>query len=852
MTNLQIAKSCPRKAFLQNNVPSGAVKSSVLGRIMRIVLLENPLDADKQTVDAAVDSEFASMSDSLMFAFEKTAERKRMKLLLDRYIGFERLQTKRTVISKSFLNHVFVMKKEMDVFAHRLIDCGHYVECIRYYYKKPTMSYRGRTMDSQPQYNPDLLALQRCGEMELKKLGIQKPCHAAFYYMKAKSDTTTTTLPFFESKHGENIISYRFSDTEEDNLIALYDTVQDDVSKTTEDEKDCYNCAYNDLCNTVFEKRSLSQLPVVEETPLDLIRMTKAQTKFVMFENGQCRVNAVAGSGKTTIVTLRTLRLLEEGHCKPENILMITFTDKARAEMQSRLRRYAAGSALKELKIDTDKIVVETFNSFGQQLLDKNFEKLGFSKAPSLIDEVEKNDIVVSLLKTHENLPLNYFTPTLNLPNASGAIPQLMRILDKFKSYHVKDEDTAREVLPFALNAYAAELLEIYNAYNAELVARNEIDYEDQLRLLLNLKSYGVFASLPYQHIVIDEFQDSDPNQINLVLEIAKEDKALESIVVVGDEMQAIYGFRNASPENLVNFKTYFPHMVDIPLEDNFRSQTPIIELANRILRKEARIAKVIRANRKDSGVQPAIKLIDDADAERDLYVRQAAKLIKDGVAPKDIAVICRTRAELVAAQKALDQAGVPTVLKVPEIMSDAPYVKAIISLAAFLLDHSKVADLALFRKSLGADPFDAKAVNEEANQLGTVYDALENESERVAFFMKMIEDAREDYMADAFAKKIFEKGFKTANQLMQYCVKYRDYGIKESMATARDDVNAVNLITVHSAKGLEWPVVFLSLRKFKTLEEEHRLLYVAVTRAKEKLLITYPAKQESLVTLLR
>ena len=378
------------------------------------------------------------------------------------------------------------------------------------------------------------------------------------------------------------------------------------------------------------------------------------------------------------------------------------------------------------------------------------------------------------------------------------------------------------------------------------------IDFEDQLRLLLALKSYGVFDDFTFRHIIIDEFQDSNPVQIELILEMAKADKNLESIVVVGDEMQAIYGFRNATPENLVNFGTYFPGMIDIPFEENFRSQSPIIAMANNILDKEARIARVIRATRKERGLDPVVMTVDDADKERDLYARQAEKLIRDGTDPKDIAILCRTKTELLSMQKALDDRGIPAILRVPEIVADAPYVKAIIAVSSFLLNHENLIDLALYRKSLGQDPFDTAALEADAKVLGEAYDALETEEDRILFFTELIKDAREDYVAEAFADEVLQKGFHTAKQIMEFCVKYHDYGVRETKSTAREDVDAVTLITVHSAKGLEWPVVLLSLRKFRPAsEEEHRLLYVAVTRAKEKLLITHTKKQETLTALL-
>ena len=274
--------------------------------------------------------------------------------------------------------------------------------------------------------------------------------------------------------------------------------------------------------------------------------------------------------------------------------------------------------------------------------------------------------------------------------------------------------------------------------------------------------------------------------------------------------------------------------------------------MANRILSREARIAKVIKAHRTEDGVAPVLMEIEKPDAERELYVKQTKKLLRDGVNPRDIAVLCRTKNELIAVQKEMEDAGIPTILRVPEVVGDAPYVKAIIGLASFLLNHDDTLSLALYRKSLGQDPFDMEALKKDAEELGKKYDELTSEGERITFFTGMIKDACEDYIAKAFAEDLMTKGFHTATEIFRYCAKYKEYKIKETKSTAREDADAVNLITVHSAKGLEWPVVLLSLKKFRPAnEEEHRLLYVAVTRAKEKLLITYNKKQETLVALL-
>ena len=848
--SIAVAKTCPRKAFLSSQVPSGVIKASVLRKIMKDVLLGVDFGVSRTELDKKVDDAFAAASGK-MFDFEMESERDRMRMLLWRYIDFEAIQSDRTILSQEFAHAVTVLKKPRQVNAHRLIDRGSALECIQYLYKAPDIRYKARKPESRPDLNPDLLALQRCGEAEAARLGINKPVYGAFYYLKSTEDKSKELAPYFEGKSGANIVHYHFEAQEEDLIEELYDGVKEDPSTCAEDGKDCYDCRFKDLCHTEFNKRSQVDMETAEETPLNNFRLTAAQDRFVRFENGECRVNAVAGSGKTSSVALRTLRLLEDG-CPPEDILMVTFTEKGAEEMRSRLRRYATGEIYKDLELNTDKIVVSTFNGFGQALLEENYVKLGFTKAPQLVNEVVKKDILVGILSAHRTLPLDYRNPFLSLPNARGAVIQIGEIIDAMKANHVEKVADAEALLAGDLKPRAAELLENYREYNRQLVGANMIDFEDQLRLLLALKDYGVFDDFAFQHIVIDEFQDSNPVQIELILEMARADKNLKSVVVVGDEMQAIYGFRNATPENLVNFGTYFPGMIDIPFEENFRSQSPIIAMANKILDKEARIARVIRATRKERGLDPVVKDVEKVEDERELFARQAEKLIRNGTSPKDIAILCRTKQELLSMQKALDDRGVPTILRVPEIVADAPYVKAIIALASFLLDHDNLVDLALYRKSFGLDPFDVPALQAEAKELGEKYDGLETEEERILFFTELIKDAREDYVAESFAADVLQKGFHTAKQILEYCVKYRDYGVRETKSTAREDVDAVTLITVHSAKGLEWPVVLLSLRKFRPAsEEEHRLLYVAVTRAKEKLLITHTEKQTTLTALL-
>ena len=194
----------------------------------------------------------------------------------------------------------------------------------------------------------------------------------------------------------------------------------------------------------------------------------------------------------------------------------------------------------------------------------------------------------------------------MNTMSAQGAVTTMVSIIDTLKANHVESVSDVMSVVS-RYSSYASELLDMYQEYNSALVSLNMLDYEDQLRLLLQLQSLGIFSTLPYEHVVVDEFQDSNKNQIDIIVQLVQNCKTIRSLVVVGDELQAIYGFRNATPENLVEFGQYFPHMEDIPLADNFRSETPIISLANHIISQTARIPKIIQSHNTAAGLPPAV-----------------------------------------------------------------------------------------------------------------------------------------------------------------------------------------------------------------------------------------------------
>ncbi len=840
-----MVRKCPRERYLNRNLPHGETKTDVLRDILKKVILSiNPGTTTTSFVETQVNTEFASRDNLQMISFEAESEAKRMTALVTRWLIYA-TQENYTILANDVSDSVSFAGKTETVRAHQILEFPDRIEVVRYKYKAPNLSYRGRTLDSRPEGSEALLLLEKLGE---KKTSSPKPIYGAIYFMKSKDDVAGVLAPGFESQKGKNIVRYHFTKEEAETVEKAY--ISPDVASQCPIEE-CGDCKYYDLCHLRFEKRTLMEPQPIKVAGIDDIVLTKPQQQFVNFRNGECRVNAVAGSGKTTVVALRTASILEEGD-DPQSILMLTFSEKAKGEMRTRLKEFAVGNILKDERLPVEKVNIETFNSWGQKLLDENFKLLGFSAAPTVIDDIQRKDIVIALLSSRpRTLPLDYNNPFLDMPNASGAVIAVCKYLEKMKAAHIASVNDVPKTLGAVTAPYAQDYFDIYNAYNQTLTARNLVDYEDQLRLLLELANHGIFEKLPYKHIVVDEFQDSDPNQIEIILELKRRNKNVKSLAVVGDELQAIYGFRNATPDNLVDFGKFFPGMIDIDMSANFRSQAPIIQMANKIIEKTSRLGKMIEAHKQTSHVKPAVFQIDDEERERTLFVRQVAKLLRDGTAPKDIAILCRTKAELVKMQSALSEAGILSILKVPEVIAEAPFVKAIISLALFLRNPVDKASLSLYVKSMDQDPFNEKDVNDASDAILSVFEACKSETDKVSTFLALIERDSEDYVAASFVETLKRQNFQSLTQYLDYCIKYHDYGVRDTKSTVQERTDCVTLITVHSAKGLEWETVLLSLRRFPTDMESQRLFYVGITRAKERLLLTYTSKQQLLADML-
>ena len=851
---LMEAKKCPRKYRAKNLRRDG--KNFFLAHSVKEVLRSisyEPLKATPADIEKAVTDIFDANRDKFLLDREREAEAERMVKLISRWLEWEHVRNDWKLLACEEKVTVPFAGKDIDVridalvMRKSIINGQEYIEAIRFDYKSPFLTMRGRSEDTRTDKNADLLLLRLAGEQVADQLGYPKakyPTYPVFCHLKGKSDTAKQIQDQFEARAGDNVITHEFLAQEIKDLETEFSAILAS-SAPCGDPDTCKNCAYNDHCNGDFTPHKLEEEEEVPIRTMNEVHLTPNQQTFIDSPAAFQRANACAGSGKTTVVALRVIALLESG-VSPEKILMITFTRKAAEEMRERIIGYAKGDALKDEELPVEDVHVETFNSWGQTLIEANYQQLGFTKPPAPVDDVTKKDIIIKLIDTYPPLHMDNRNPVMNTVSSEGVITALVKIFDELKSMHASCENDVNKLANRNVRSIdVPQIWTMYEEYNKALIAANMLDYEDQLRLLLDLNKNGLFSTLGYEHVIVDEFQDSDPNQIEILVQLAQACKpTLQSLVVVGDELQSIYGFRNASPDNLTQFDQYFPGMVDVTLADNFRSETPIIALANHMTKCIARIPKQIISHSTVPGVAPVPMEMKDQKQEDELFTKQIQKLLKNGTKPSDIAVIAATRAELIHFQHVFDAAGIPTVLRVPKVVGDEPLVKAIIALASFIKnDHNRI-DLALYAKAMGEDPFDEAMLDKNADAIKQLFDNCKTEEKKIGTFFSLIAPLREDYIADSFATTMESRGFHTLKDYLDYCIKYREYDIKEMASTSREKSDCVSLITVHSAKGLEWDTVLLSMKRFRYSTEAERLLYVAVTRAKSRLLITYTDKQ--------
>jgi DNA helicase-2/ATP-dependent DNA helicase PcrA len=595
--------------------------------------------------------------------------------------------------------------------------------------------------------------------------------------------------------------------------------------------------------------------------------LNSAQLEAVQSTQGQFLVIAGAGSGKTRVLVYRVAYLVEKG-IKPDEILLLTFTRKAAEEMLKR----------SSLLLDDRcrKVSGGTFHSFANSVLRKYAKVLGLSNNFTILDRSDSED-AINLIRTQ----LGFNKTDKRFPRKRAITEVISISVNKSE----KIQDVLYDEYPQFIE-WSDEIDKINQEYKKYKYSKSLLDYDDLLVYLKDLleKHENVRFALAnkYKFIMVDEYQDTNKLQAYIACLLAAVHK---NIMVVGDDSQSIYSFRGANFKNIMDFPKIFKDAKIITLEENYRSTQPILNMTNEVIRfAEEKFEKNL-FTRKQGKKLPVFVDARDENRQSKFIVDKILELREEGVELGDIAVLFRSGWHSNDLEVELANRNIPFVKYGGQKFVEAAHIKDVI--AYLRIVHNRADQISWYRALLllkGVGPKTAERIILEvvANRESLAIDKklLDKIDGLEAFLelLKKIDIAQHPpaYMIHAFLKYYqpllkekyddFNKRLNDLDSLERIASRYKsleqfltdmaleppERSIVEAGIKDKDD-SALTLSTIHSAKGLEWHSVFviyvaeghlpsyLSLEDKDAIEEERRLFYVAVTRAKENLFLLKP-----------
>lgn len=589
-----------------------------------------------------------------------------------------------------------------------------------------------------------------------------------------------------------------------------------------------------------------------------LKNLNKEQIEAVKTIDGPVLVMAGAGSGKTKVLTTRIAYLIEEG-IPSYNILAITFTNKAAAEMRDRVSNL----------IGDVSSFIGTFHSLGVRIIRENHDILGLPNNFTIIDSDDTNTIIKKLLK-EMNLDSKQYSPSYVRNRISFIKNQMLTDGELDRLFNTPMDKV---------------VVEVYHRYNNKLKTSASVDFDDLLLLPVNLfkerKDILEYYQDKYRYILIDEYQDTNPVQYKLSVMLSNKYK---NIFVVGDMNQSIYAFRQADFRNISNFEKDFKGAKVIKLEHNYRSTNNILSAANEVIKHNTERKDLKLFSDNGDGVKIKYMRAYDEKHEIALVIDEIKHLLSEGYKNEDIAILYRTNAQSRAIEDVFLAKGIPYKVFGSYYFYNRKEIKDLISYLRLIYNpHDEISLRRVIntpKRGIGESAI--AAIEERAKQQNiSMFDALETRKELE--FKEIIEDLikrseslsltelidevleRSGMKKELESSKALEDEIRLEN-LME--VKSITTSFEERTGSANlgdfleevsliadisnhtEDGDVVTLMTLHSAKGLEFPVVFLvgmeeglfphnmSLME-NNLEEERRLCYVGITRAKERLYLT-------------
>ena len=592
---------------------------------------------------------------------------------------------------------------------------------------------------------------------------------------------------------------------------------------------------------------------------IDLNTLNDMQKEAVLHKDGPLLILAGAGSGKTRVLTTRIAYLIEHENVSPYNILAITFTNKAAKEMQSRVISLV-GDYAKNMQIST-------FHSFGLRILRENYEKLGYERNFVIMDSDDSLTVVKKILK-EMNLDSKLYNPNAIRNRISSCKNEMMSPTDYER---------------YASSEFEKIVLEVYEKYEKKLKDNNSVDFDDLLILPIKLFRNNEDILDKYQeyfkYILVDEYQDTNHAQYILTKLLASK---YRNICVVGDENQSIYSFRGANYRNILNFEKDYKEAKVIKLEQNYRSYETILDAANSVIKNnESRKDKNLWSDRGKGEKITYYRSYDEKD-EAHYVTSKIKELINLGKDPSEIAILYRTNAQSRTIEEEMLKENIPYRVVGSFYFYNRKEIK---DLMAYLrLIHNEKDNVSLTRvinspkRGIGLKTI--SNLTEKADRENkSIYEVIDSGKELE--FKNVIEDLKKvsenvtltelidkvldatGYKAELESEKTLEadirlenlEEFKSITKAFEDrdgVISLEDFLFEVSLVSDRDeyqdDSNKVSLMTIHAVKGLEFDYVFVigleeglfphmnSLMENNELEEERRLMYVAITRAKEKL----------------
>ena len=595
--------------------------------------------------------------------------------------------------------------------------------------------------------------------------------------------------------------------------------------------------------------------------------LNKAQQEAAAHIDGAMLILAGAGSGKTKTITTRLAYLIDEVGIPATNTLTLTFTNKAASVMRTRALNLLTHNA-------GQNPLLCTFHKFGLMFLRLYIERLGRKNDFVVIDTDDAKKILKNLLNDDEKL----------------SVSTILNHISAYKNELASVEDAFREldfIQGFEREKYQ-KIARYYKAYQEMLLRLNFVDFDDLLLLSYNIlnadENFAKEQSEKYHYIMVDEYQDTNELQFQILQKLCT---THENIAVVGDDDQSIYAWRGAKIENILNFQKQFHNVKLVKLEQNYRSTSLILDAANSLIEhNKKRLGKTLISTKETGQDIELLQSYDEKDESQKVCVAIKG-LLKEGIKPSEIAILYRVNALSRALEEALMKAQLPFKILSGMRFYERAEIKDIIAYLRFLLNHND--DFSLKRiinkpkRAFGETNF--KKLQSKAKELnlplfetlcalqGTKFFSAKLDKEMATFTnaimqLSQIDDLR--LLLDEFEKLIKLKDFykdstdgdERVRNIDEFYANVKERADKGEIASINELLNEISLqseqdevegecvylMSIHASKGLEFDAVFIVgledgffpiLSEDGDIEEERRLAYVAITRAKKRLFLS-------------